>query len=472
MSTKLCAVLAGLIVALIWLPPMVSLEYTPDSADYDAIATNLALGNGYREHDGNVATNRSPVYSVLLSVFYDAQTFIWQQRIIWFHRCLAFSIGATLVLYAASHFGRLGMVCGLITAVLVGFDDELQYAAVQVLTELPATALLMICVVATNWANQGSARREYLTAICHVLLFMTRSALIFCGLGYGICLILNAIRYRQIGAWERTLIFGGICTVAVVAWSLYLWFATGQVVLLTTTGLSNMAAGLDPACVAESHGLPIPRTDAELEAFWTAAPPLQNSAAGTDCMMNAIKSPRQVLKMMIPKFKIAFLRTPNGVYFLGIFGLVLQGLGCTQREKWSVYSSQRWQDALMYGLAQAAYIAAFVVCTIGVCGLSHPVLKAAIVVCTLAIACTRVMPLARFRRSRHPNGALGQSMAIVVFGFVMMTFLAFGLPRFTRPFLPSLYLSAVMCVPLAFRLLMTSEQFRTTPIPPHSSTAV
>ncbi len=446
----ICAVASGVMMAGAWLPPGVELEFTPDSGEYEAIATNLRAGLGYTSGRGNIAVNRSPLYPVMLAALFNEHTGAWHERIIGLHRCLAFFIGSLLVLYAYAAFGPLGTLCGVLAAILVSVDDELTYAGSQLLTELPATAFLTVSLLAAHWSARGTAPRELLMAVVHIGMFMTRSALVFCGIGYGVYLIyLWLTGYTRDGFW-RVLFFGLPCVLAVFGWSAYLWIHTGQIILLTSTGMSNMAAGLNPEHVAASQGWTIPRSDGELEAFWTMAPGISTEEAIAAIPL-AAKHPWRTLRLTVAKFKIAFNRTPIGVFFLGMFGIALQF--CAHlRETDESAASSRVSHWIRQMSGRCAYFMAFCCCTLAVCGFSHPLTKAVIVAATLTILLCRVSVRGTPYAVRELGDSVPPILFMVCFGFILMTLISFGLPRFTRPFLPPLYLSATLCIPLAVKL--------------------
>lgn len=440
-----CAIACGVLVAAAWLPAGAELEITPDSFEYQAIAENLSSGRGFRNEVGELAVNRSPLYPAVLALLFHSDSSILQSRIAALHRCLAFVIGFSLFLYGRTTFGGLGSLCATLACILISADDELSYAAVQVLTELPATAFLCLSLLAIRWTSQGSPRREFLMALLQIGLFMTRSALVFCGVSYGIYLVCGFFRARSAESLQRVALFGIPCALCVCVWSLFLWAQTGQVILLTSTGLSNMAAGLSPKVVAESCRWKVPRTDRELEDFWTAAPPVSTEVA-VAAVRHAAEDPVETLRLIAAKFKMAFHRTPLGVFYLGVCGVALQ-LSSHLRESTSASCSRTRQVA-----GQCGYWLAFCICSLALCGFSLTALKVGAVVAAIAIVMCRVSPMGVPYESRDRSDFVPPAVIMVYGGFVLMTLISFGLPRFTRPFLPAIYLSATLSLPLACRI--------------------
>lgn len=440
-----CAIACGLFVAAVWLPAGANLEFTPDSFEYKAIAKNLATGRGYRNEVGQVAVNRSPLYPAVLALLFHEDHILLQSRIAALHRGLAFVIGASLFLYGLATFGRVGAVCATLACVLISGDDELGYAAAQVLTELPATMFLCLSMLALRWTLQGSARRELLMAMLQIGLFMTRSALVFCGVSYGIYLLWRLWRKWSAENLQRVALFGIPCAMSICAWSLFLWSQTGEVILLTSTGLTNMAAGLSPQVVAASQKWTVPRTERELEDFWTGAPAVSKDVAAA-AIRNAVHEPMTTLRLIAAKFKIAFNRMPLGAFYLGICGLALQ-LCSHLRQANSAHCWRVRQVA-----SQGAYGLAFCCCSLAICGFSTVFLKVGVVVAAIAIVMCSVSPTGVPYESRNERDPVPAAITMVYGGFVLMTLISFGLPRFTRPFLPAIYLSATLCLPLACRL--------------------
>jgi hypothetical protein len=166
----------------------------------------------------------------------------------------------------------------------------------------------------------------------------------------------------------------------------------------------------------------------------------------------AVKAPGEFLKLTARKFKLAFKRTPIGVFYLGVCGIAMQF--CTRLP---VLSPSSGDGSFMHRTRRfvgiASFVSAYCSCILAVCGLSFPWLKAGILLAPVAIMLCRVSPTGRRFGAREPHDSIPYTLAMISLGFVLMTFFAFGLPRFTRPFLPALYLSATACIPLGFRLL-------------------
>ena len=440
-----CAIACGVSVAAAWLPAGTQLEYTPDSSEYKAIAENLSAGRGYKNENSEIAVNRSPLYPAVLALLFQEEQILLDSRIVALHRCLAFVIGASLFLFGHATYGRLGTVCATLACILISGDDELGYAAVQVLTELPATALLCLSLLALQWTSQGSARRELLMATLQIGLFMTRSALVFCSLSYGIYLLCRLYRKRSADNLRRVALYGVPCALSICAWSWFLWAQTGQVVLLTSTGLSNMAAGLSPEVVAASQKWTTPHTDRELEHFWTGAPAVSAEVA-TAAVRKALQEPVETLRLFVAKLRIAFNRMPLGVFYLCICGVALQ-LCSRLREAPSANCSRARQ-----AVGQGAYGLAFCICSLALCGFSMTALKVGVVVAASAVVMCRVSPMGVPYEPRGENDPVPPAVAMVYGGFILMTLISFGLPRFSRPFLPAIYLSATLCLPLACSL--------------------
>lgn len=437
-----CAIISGLLVAMAWLPIGADLEFTPDSHEYMAIAENLAGGRGYRHENGDVAVNRSPLYPVLLASVVHRDPLVRQWRTVAMHRSFAFVIGFSLVLYGHVTIGGIGTLCALLTSILISGDDELGYAAVQVLTELPATAFLCLSLLAVRWTSQGSARRELLMAALQIGLFLTRSALVSCGVAYGIYLVFRALQNRSTENIRRVALFGLPCAMSICLWSWFLWAQTGQVVLLTSTGLSNMAAGLSPETVAASMQWPVPHSDHDLENFWTGAPPVSSDVV-VAAVRKAIGDPMAMLHLTVVKFKIAFHRTPVGAFYLGVFGAALQL--CFHLREVNSAGCSFWRRII----GQSSFGLAFCSCSLAICGFSMVALKVGVIMAALGIVLCRVSPVGRPYGRREDRDPVPRAIAMVCGGFVLMTLISFGLPRFTRPFLPALYLSATLCLPLA-----------------------
>ncbi len=449
----LAAFLAGACVVWGWLPAGAQLDVCPDSVEYLQIARNLHNGNGYRTLSDVFAIHRSPAYPLLLSLIYDENTESWNKRILFLHRILAFLAGALLLLLANRLFDRVGMYFSLLACFLVSHDRELQYSAVEILTELPATTFLLLALLSSSWALEGRPEREFISALAHSLLFMTRSALIFVSVAYGIFHVASAMRQRDRHALLRVLYFGGPCTLTIALWSVFLWSSTGQIILLTSTGPSNLAAGMAPGFVAQLKDLPVPHTDIELEKFWTAAPGLTTDEASA-AIRHSASTPMTTLTLLIPKFKIAFQRIPPGCYFLGVFGMAVQILFTAQWLPTDGRNSRETRGNLRHTVAAVFFMGALSICILGACGYSHPIAKASMVICTAAVILLRVHPANRELRMGPVHKGVFAVCAATATGFILMTLFAFGLPRFTRPFLPELYLSAVLCAPLASMMLM------------------
>jgi len=440
--------MGGVLVLWGWFPITKPLERSPDSSEYLAIAHNLRNGKGFRNAQDEIATNRSPVYPVLISAVINPDDAIFERRLQWMHRAMAFATGVLLVSLAQCLDRQYGTTCGLISAFLLGQDAELRYSANDVLTELPATFFLLFSLRSSAWARRGSLSREAAAAGAHSLLFMTRSALLFVGVGYGLTHLWDWYRFRQRESLFRGLIFGGVCSSAIAAWSVFLWSQTGQVVLLTTTGQSNMAAGMNPRYVAQATNLPVPANDTELEAFWTAAPGLTAEQAKA-AFRDALSAPREQLSLLNKKLKFAFERTPIGLYYLSLFGFPLLviaarppgGLATSVSEQERIPES--WIERVVYQVAGFIALCAF-------CGFSTPLFRALAML--LGPVLVVVTPVQNTLRAHDQAWRVPRDTVVMVAcGFLFMTLLAFGLPRFTRPFLPVMYLSAAFCIPLMVR---------------------
>jgi hypothetical protein len=196
--------------------------------------------------------------------------------------------------------------------------------------------------------------------------------------------------------------------------------------------------------------MPVPYSEAELEAFWTGAPgyPSRDAIA---TIPTALKRPLQTLKLSAMKFKIAFNRVSISVFFLGVCGFAIQF--CAHlRERSTSTDSRSSTDSLRQWVGTMGFFIAFCCCTLAICAFSHPLTKLGVIAATLTIVICRVSPRGVFLGSRASHDVVPASLSIVCVGLFLMTFISFGLPRFTRPFLPPLYLSASLCIPLAVQL--------------------
>jgi hypothetical protein len=133
-----------------WFDPM------NDAATYILVARSLASGEGYRLL-GETFTLRPPLFASLLAlVMGQAGTdFAAMNRLI--GGC---AVACTLLLFVFIR-PRLGALLSLLTAIALWFTPGFQRLRGQVMSDVPATAMMLLCLVVERWsARSPSVRRE------------------------------------------------------------------------------------------------------------------------------------------------------------------------------------------------------------------------------------------------------------------------------------------------------------------------
>jgi 4-amino-4-deoxy-L-arabinose transferase-like glycosyltransferase len=194
-----------------------------DAALYVATARSLVAGDGYT-HLGIPFRAHPPGFSLILAPVIAARGTDFHA---WNLTVSLFGV-AGAVLLAVFLRPRVGTLLALVTALAVWLGPGYQRLCNQVMSDVPGTALLLLCLVTERWASRsGSRPREIALGLCIGLAAHVRWMLIL--LVPAIAAARVWCRSRPGGgseAWRsfalrRVALFAAAAVVVVLPWSLY-----------------------------------------------------------------------------------------------------------------------------------------------------------------------------------------------------------------------------------------------------------
>ncbi len=452
----------------------------PDSSSYHYLAVNMLAGRGY--YDGPVgdladydqATQRlfrrpvkekpvrptivrTPGYALFLAAIYSLHG-VAPDVVVRYQLLLVALVGMLMVWTGWRMWGWTGCFCGLMAVFCYGMNRDASYPCTQILTECLATFLLTASFASAAWARRGGILRDGLAGFLMILAILTRPGLLFVGLVYGAHLLWPLGK----ASLKRAAAFACPCILGLAIWASFASYQAGRLVVLTQSGKAAILAGLDPRGVARLQGRDAPEIEQKsLEDFWrsfSADPDLKGSIP---LQIRRIPSRwREVAAIERAKLKAATDLLPRSLWACMLAGVALAsslGLVYTRPQ-----GPQRVAAVIVAfrgipGSAVVAKVAWLLIATVlGVIllGFSSTSLQGLLLVCGLCFG-WRIRRCGSVPEPEMQNVCRGPGWVNAwLWGLVLMILISFGIHRFTRPFLPVLYLCAAMAVPLLVCLLL------------------
>jgi 4-amino-4-deoxy-L-arabinose transferase-like glycosyltransferase len=200
-----------------WFDPM------NDAATYILVARSLAAGEGYRLL-GESFVLRPPLFPFLLAlVMRHAGTDFAALNLL----VGGFGIACTVLLFVCMR-PRLGPLLSLLTAIAFWFAPGFQRLRNQVMSDVPATALMLLCLVVERWtARAPSWRREValglalgVAAQVRAPLVLLLPAILAARAAQQLWLAPQARLWRSF-LWRRCAVLALTTGLALLPWSLY-----------------------------------------------------------------------------------------------------------------------------------------------------------------------------------------------------------------------------------------------------------
>jgi 4-amino-4-deoxy-L-arabinose transferase-like glycosyltransferase len=192
-----------------------------DSGLYIATARSLVAGDGYthfgvpfRAHPPGFPLLIAPLIGALGTNFYALNLYV------------SLFGAAAVVLLAIYWRPRLGWMLAVLTATVVWMNPGYQRLCNQVMSDVPGTALLLLCLLLERWASRSeSGRREWVLGLCIGLSVYVRSVTLL--------LIPAIVAARLLARWNdpgeggwprfamrRIVVFAAAASFVVLPWSL------------------------------------------------------------------------------------------------------------------------------------------------------------------------------------------------------------------------------------------------------------
>jgi len=474
-------VLGGLILTILHGRYLHNIELTPDSKEYHILAVNIMLGKGYYTEPVNSindydnltiqnfslntinkdcipGVNRTPGYPLFLIFIYSLHG-INPDAVLPYQIALTFCIGALIVYTGTKLWRKPGIIAGIVAVFLLGMNREAAYPAAQLLSECLATFLLTASAAVATWAKRGSSNRELLTGVFFALAILTRPALVFVGLAYGVILIIQSIRsYSSI---RRVIIFACPCIVLLSSWSMFASIYAGKFVPLSDIGIYNLISGLDPIGAAKNDGIPPPKLDAvSLEQFWMG-PPHSKKCSLWQVLTDIPKRWEEVFMLSILKFRVGTLGLSRSLWDCILIGFTLISSVIIYDVKRNNKSKKNIQFLVIpSGLIRSQkcieifYLVVAIFILLVVLGLSATIIQLFFLVLPVIGLLFRIKIIPKDIREKSGKMFYPLWLSSWYWGYILMTLMTFGLRRFMRPFLPIFYLCAVVAIPLLLMFLL------------------
>lgn len=246
--------IAGFVVTLAYafyfrIPPLV------DARGYDAIATNIATGHGYR-YDASVPLNADraisfvgPAYPYFVAAFYALAGH--RLEVIWFVQALLHVLTA-YVLYrmATLLFGRDGPIAGLVAVSLYLFCIDIIQMPAMIMTE---TVALFLTVLASYLFLKFLDKQSYINAALvgavSALAMLTRPTLLL----IAAIAAIFAISARRF-SYAAVIIAAFLIVIA--PWTIRNYITYDRVILTTVAGGYDLWLGNNPGADGGVHPTP------------------------------------------------------------------------------------------------------------------------------------------------------------------------------------------------------------------------
>jgi 4-amino-4-deoxy-L-arabinose transferase-like glycosyltransferase len=196
-------------------------DATTDGSIYIVTARSLAAGEGYR-YLGEPFQVRPPGFPVLIIPFLSGLKHDFF-AINFFVACFG-AVGVLLLFWHARP--RLGFGLALLTAAAVWLNPEYQRLSTQVMSDVPGTTLLLLCLLIERWASaRPSPRREIALGLAIGLSSYVRMTAILLVPAILLSRVLRPGAPRP-SAWtaalfvRRLLLFAAVAMLVLVPWSI------------------------------------------------------------------------------------------------------------------------------------------------------------------------------------------------------------------------------------------------------------
>jgi 4-amino-4-deoxy-L-arabinose transferase-like glycosyltransferase len=196
-------------------------DVTVDGSIFIVTARSLAAGDGYT-YLGDPFLVRPPGFPLLIAPFVanGGTNFLALNLFMGL-------IGATgVVLLFAFARSRLGFSLALLTALTVWLNPGYERLTTQVMSDVPGSTLLLLCLVVERWARRApSPRREILLGLCIGLSAHVRSIVILLVPAIAMSRLLLRGKHEVDAPWRRfaarrLLLFAAVSVLTLVPWSL------------------------------------------------------------------------------------------------------------------------------------------------------------------------------------------------------------------------------------------------------------
>ncbi|OHC01467.1 MAG: hypothetical protein A3H23_00525 [Planctomycetes bacterium RIFCSPLOWO2_12_FULL_40_19] len=463
------------------------IEINPDSRMYHLLAVNMLQGKGYylvpvgsiEDYDtqtierfsikdtevmdteviGKPFMARSPGYPLFLSLIYLIHG-VNVDVVLSYQIFLVGLVGTLMILTGWLMWGKFGAIMALIAVLVFGMNRDVAYPVSQLLTECLAMFFLTAAATSAAWAKKGGGwKRELLVSLIMSLAILTRPALVYVGLVYGVILIFQSIRT----SWGKIFAFAGPCTIILLAWSVYASLESGHIILISSNGIDNLFAGLDPVGTAEKLGLKSPELNVKsLQHFWECFP--GGIGLHNDSVLRLLADiPNRLSEVIL----ITVIKLKAGTDYLlrSLLACILLGFALTGSILWRDYSLEGKKENVMIEVIPRGLIrshrwierfflmAAFLLVIIAL-GFSTTIIQAFFWILPALSPFFRLELRFREILNEGMDSAWPHWILSWYWGYFLMTMIAFGIPRFMRPFLPVFYLCASMAIPMLVMALM------------------
>jgi len=444
------------------------IRVSADSRQYHFVAANLLAGRGYfdlpvsaaREYDSwtrETFADRfknqlndgakppqiaeiTPGYPLFLAGIYRLHG-VSPDMVVSYQRGLVVAVGLLMIVVGWQLLATLGAVTASLAVVLLGMNPEFAYPVNALLTEMLAASLLLGAFSGALWAKRTHWSAEALVGVLLSLAVLTRPALVFAALLYGLCLLIGRSGERV----GRASAYAAPCVLLLGFWIGFASIHAGTFVPLASYGVDTVKMGLRA------------ETGAKLTKSGISGSDIRDRDLRVE-LSRAIASPSSALSVMGVKLKESIDHVPRFLWNAIALGFALlsamsvcsvQGQGTGGRSTVvEVRPTGARALARRSTLLVVLGISVLLLYSVGA-GWSATWMQAWFMVLPVAFLFVRIdvtvhgsAPLPFYRDDYR--GILAW-----IFGFLMIVVLTIGLRRYMRPFLPEFYLMAVFSMPLA-----------------------
>lgn len=379
----------------------------------------------------------TPVYPMFVALIY------WMfgidpDHVLLFQVVMIGITGGMLVLAGNAIWPRFGAFLGCVAAFLLAMDRDSSYPTYQLLTETMATFFITLMFLLATLTQSKSARWQLLVGVACSMAILTRPALIFVGILYGVSHLLAGRR-----GVKHACYFALPCTMFIGIWSAICTYHEGRLVILADQSSEVVVHGL--------RGL----SGVEREAARLAGKPIDfdpHATSVTQEFGKAVANPIELGQTMAKKVRMTLERRPIFFWNATLLGATLLSL------PWTTFGARDKTETLPFYWFIAGG-AAFL--GISAMGFSHPTFNLFFILGAILIPIW----------SWYGRKGGGQQPALWVlawpFGLLAIPVLTIGLSRYIRPFVPVFYLLGLIGLIL---LIMAFQKMALTSNTPSEKT--